>query len=98
MYPTIFEILSDLKKYKINPNRFDKLWSRHRWELGKHVSFFDGIEIPPKCHDDAVLQIVDEALTILNCQSGTEMNVTYAAPQIKTANLQFVDENSANIA
>jgi len=97
MYPTIFEILADLRKYKINPNRFDKLWSRHRWELGKHVSFFDGIEIPPKCHDEAVLQIVGEALTVLNCQSGTEMNVTYAAPQIKTANLQFVDENSANM-
>ena len=25
------------------------------------------------------------------------MNITYAAPQIKTANLQFVDENSANM-
>jgi hypothetical protein len=70
MYPTIFEVLSDLKKYKINPNRFDKLWHKHRWELGKHVSFFDGCEIPPKNRNAEVLEIIDEVLEVLECQSG----------------------------
>lgn len=33
----------------------------------------------------------------MQCQSGTEVTIDYATPQIKTANLQFVDENSANM-
>lgn len=41
-HPTIFEVLCDLRRFGINPNRFDKLWRRHRRELGRHVRIIDG--------------------------------------------------------
>jgi hypothetical protein len=96
MYPTIFEVLTDLKKYKINPNRFDKLWNRHRWELGKHVSYFDGMEIPPKnvgrfncIGEDGLLY------TILETQSGTtgDNNIFKVDNTATYENVQFSDQH-----
>jgi hypothetical protein len=78
--------LCDLKKYKINPNRFDKLWHAHRWELGRQVSFFDNQEIPP-IQD---LPTIKEAC-VLECQSGTtsDNNIFQVAGQTDYENVQF---------
>nr|APG78968.1 hypothetical protein 2 [Beihai paphia shell virus 1] len=94
-FPTIFEILSDLKKYKINPNRFDKLWHKHRWELGKRVSLFDGVEIPPKCPNAVAMKILDEAIEVLNCQSGTtaDNSIFKVGKQATYENVQFSDQH-----
>lgn len=84
VYPTIFEVLADLKKYRINPNRFDKLWHKHRWELGKHVSSFDGVEIPPR-----------EVFIVLEPQSGTtaDNNIFKVGNEAKYENVQFSDQH-----
>lgn len=98
MYPTIFEVLSDLRKYKINPNRFDKLWHKHRWELGKHVSYFDGTEIPPKNAGRCNCIGEDGDLyTVLECQSGeatTADNTIFKVGNESTyENVQFSDQH-----
>jgi hypothetical protein len=96
-YPTIFEVLSDLRKYKINPNRFDKLWHKHRWELGKTVSSFDGVDIPPKQLSATTMKIIDEVLEILECQSGdatTADNTIFKVGDEATyENVQFSDQH-----
>ncbi|APG78571.1 hypothetical protein 2 [Wenzhou picorna-like virus 5] len=96
-YPTIFEVLSDLRKYKINPNRFDKLWHKHRWELGKTVSSFDGVDIPPKQLNATTMKIIDEVLEILECQSGdatTADNTIFKVGDEATyENVQFSDQH-----
>lgn len=96
MYPTIFEVLCNMRKYKINPNRFDKLWRQHRCELGRHVSTFDGVEIPPKlvscqtCFDSK-----GELCTVLETQSGTTDDATIfkVANDTTYENVQFSDQH-----
>jgi hypothetical protein len=85
--------LSDLRKYKINPNRFDKLWYKHRWELGKTVSSFDGVEIPPKRINE---RLVNQVMEILECQSGetTADNSLFKVGSASTyENVQFSDQH-----
>lgn len=101
MYPTIFEILSDLCKYKINPNRFDKLWKKHRWELGKHVSFFDGVEIPPKnrrrcncAYDFADMHTIPECQDFLTPQSGNASLSVMSMLDSQQQNIKFSDQSS----
>lgn len=72
-YPTVFEVLSNLREYGINPNRFDKLYRVHRRQLGERVIQFDGHRIHPKPN---LLATVSQALEILNAQSGTSTSYT----------------------
>lgn len=95
MYPTIFDILCDLNKYKINPNRFDKLWQKHRMELGKRVSFFDGREIPPASPQ---LSSIPEACCVLEVQSGedattSDNSIFKAGTKSEYENVQFSDQH-----
>lgn len=80
-----------MRKYKINPNRFDKLWSSHRWELGKRVSIFDNVEIPPV----TVLPTIYEPV-VLQCQSGstTADNDIFKVSDLSSyENVQFSDQH-----
>lgn len=98
MYPTIFEILCDLRKYKINPNRFDKLWQKHRRELGKRVSRLDGKDI---------CKIVDspippDSVCVLECQSGNDSttadnSVFKVSNKSEQENVQFSDQHDPYI-
>ena len=96
LYPTIFEILTDLKKYKINPNRFDKLWHKHRFHLGMHVTSLDGVDIPPN-RPQAKLNTVNELSEILECQSGeattADNNIFKVGNQSTYENVQFSDQH-----
>jgi hypothetical protein len=95
LYPTIFEILCDLKKFKINPNRFDKLWHKHRMELGKHVSYFDGMNIPPNCAQCVAMNEKSGFDSILDTQSGTtDDNNIFKVGNLSTyENVQFSDQH-----
>jgi hypothetical protein len=91
MYPTILEVLCNLRTYKINPNRFDKLWHKYRRELGTHVSCLDGIEIPPK----STVTIDGETQTDLDTQSGTtaDNNIFKVGSNTTYENVQFTDQH-----
>lgn len=86
MYPTVFEVLSDLKKYGINPNRFDKLWKRHRRELGMPVMVFDKVQIPPKCFEPSAW--------LLNPQSGNASQNVMQMGSSQHQNVKFSDQTT----
>jgi hypothetical protein len=87
MYPTIFEILCDLKKYNINPNRFDKLWQKHRFELGKQVSKLDGRDIPP------IYIAISDVLETQSGETTADNSIFKVGNEATYQNVQFSDQH-----
>ena len=83
--PTIWEVLCDLKRFGINPNRFDKLYRKHRHHLAQRVLSLDGTRV-----------VRDPKSVILDPQSGVDYSVGLGSSQPTAANVQFVDENAPN--
>jgi len=65
MYPTTWHVLCNLKEYGINPNRFDKLFRKHRHSLGERISSLDRIPIKPLDPGD-LLGSIDSAFEMLS--------------------------------
>lgn len=76
-----------MRDYKVNPNRFDKLWHRHRWELGRTMKVFEGRPIPPLVSADTE--------PILETQSGNiDSNVMRVSTNTSSQNVSFADQHN----